>query len=82
VLKPEHDFSGMLTRVIEPKGGPGIELATLEDAARFMGKMRPFRQARPHWDHAAELVLKAATTERRKDVAAGNRSDGTRIAHG
>jgi hypothetical protein len=37
-------------------------MATLEDAARFMGKMRPFRQQWPHWDYAAELVLIAATT--------------------
>jgi len=34
VPKPEkHDFSLKLARVIEPKGGPGVELATLEDAA-------------------------------------------------
>src|SRR5215471_13344366 len=38
-----------LTRVIEPKEAPGVELTTLEDAARFMGKMRPFRQRWPHW---------------------------------
>ena len=31
------------TRVIEPTGGPGAELATLEDAARFIGLMRPLR---------------------------------------
>ena len=54
--------SSSRTRVIEPKEGPGVELATLEDAARFMGHMRPWRQARPHWDYAAELVLVAATT--------------------
>jgi len=60
VPKPQkHDFSLELTRVIEPKGGPGVELATLEDAARFMGKMRPFRQ---RWEYAAELVLVAANT--------------------
>jgi hypothetical protein len=58
VPKPQkHDFSLKLTRVIEPKGGPGVELATLEDAARFMGKMQPFRQRWPHRDYAAELVL-------------------------
>jgi hypothetical protein len=58
VPKPQkQDFSLELTRVIEPKGGPGVELATLEDAARFMGKMQPFRQRWPHWDYAAELVL-------------------------
>jgi hypothetical protein len=39
VTKPQkHDFSLKLTRVIEPKGGTGVELATLEDAARFMGE--------------------------------------------
>jgi hypothetical protein len=36
----------------------------------LMGHMRPWRQARPYWDYAAALVLKAATTGRRKDVAA------------
>ena len=40
-------------------------MATLEDAARFMGEMRAFRQAWPHWDYAAELVLVAATTGKR-----------------
>ena len=67
--KPQkHDFSLELTRVIEPKGGPGVELATLEDAARFMGKMRPFRQRWPHWDYAVELMLVAATTGEEADI--------------
>ena len=35
-----HDFKLALTRVIEPTGGPGAELATLEDAARFIGSAR------------------------------------------
>jgi hypothetical protein len=69
VPKPEkHDFSLELTRVIEPKEGPGVELATLEDAARLMGHMRPWRQTRPHWDYAAELVLIAATTGEEADI--------------
>jgi hypothetical protein len=69
VSKPQkHDFRLKLTRVIEPKGGPGVELITLGDAARFIGKMRPFRQAWPHWDYAAELVLIAATTCRKGDI--------------
>jgi hypothetical protein len=59
----KHDFSLKLTRVIERKGG-----STLEDAARFMGKMRPFRQRWPHWDYAAELVLVAATTGQEADI--------------
>jgi hypothetical protein len=67
VTKPQkHDFSLKLTRVIEPKGGTGVELATLEDAARFMGNMRPWRQV--HWEYAAELVLIAATTAEEADI--------------
>jgi hypothetical protein len=57
-----------LSRVIEPTGGPGVELATLEDAARFVALLRPFRQARPHWDFAAELLLKAAETGEESDI--------------
>src|SRR5215813_1310268 len=43
-MSEAHDFKLALTRVIEPTGGPGAELATLEDAARFIGLMRPWRQ--------------------------------------
>ena len=53
VMLPAYGFKLALTRVIEPKEGPGVELATLEDAARFMGHMQPWKQARPHWDYAA-----------------------------
>ena len=67
-MSEAHDFKLALTRVIEPTGGPGAELVTLEDAARFMGKMRPFRQRGPHWDYAAELVLIAATTGEEADI--------------
>jgi hypothetical protein len=48
------NFKLALTRAIEPTRGPGVELATLEDAARFVVLMTPWRQARPHWDFAAE----------------------------
>jgi len=65
-----YDFKLALTRVIEPTGGPGAELATLEDAARFVGLMRPWRQARPHWDYAAELLLKAAGTKAEENIEA------------
>ena len=67
-MAPAYDFKLALTRVIEPTGGPGAELATLEDAARFVGPMRPRRQARPHWDFAAELLLKAAQTKEGSDI--------------
>ena len=44
-------------------------MVTLEDAARFVGLMRPWRQARPHWDFAAGLLLKAAQTKEESDIA-------------
>jgi hypothetical protein len=64
------DFSHRLARAIEPTGGPGVELATLEDAARFVGLLRPWRQAWPHWDYAAELLLKAAESRKKSDIEA------------
>jgi hypothetical protein len=67
-MAPAYDFKLALTRVIEPTGGPGAELATLEDAARFVGLLRPLRQARPHWDFAAELLLKAARSKEGSDI--------------
>ena len=64
------NFKLALTRTIKPTAGPAVELATLEDAARFIALMKPFRQARPHWDSAAELLLTAAETGKRRDVEA------------
>jgi hypothetical protein len=51
------DFPRKLARPIEPTGGP--ELETLEDAVRFIGLLKPWRQARPYWDHCAGEILKA-----------------------
>ena len=45
-------------------------MAILEDAARFVGHMRPWRQVRPHWDFAAELLLRAAQTREEEDIEA------------
>jgi hypothetical protein len=45
----------------------GVELVTLEDAACVVVACR---RARPHWDFAAELLLKAAETGKRRDVEA------------
>jgi hypothetical protein len=69
-MPPAYDFKLALTRVIEPTGGPGAELATIEDAARFVGLMKPWRHSRPHWDFAAELLLKAAATREEGDIEA------------
>jgi hypothetical protein len=62
------NFKLALTRTIEPTGGPGVELLTIEDAARFLGNMKPWRQARLHWDFAAELLLTAAQTRKETDI--------------
>ena len=73
------NFKLALTRAIEPTGSPGfevIELATLEDASRFVALLRSWRQARPHWDFAAELLLKAAEIGYRDS----DRADGARVA--
>jgi hypothetical protein len=62
------NFKLALTRVIVPTGGPGAE--TLEDAARFVGPLRSWRQGRRYWDFAAELLLRAAEIGKRRDVEA------------
>ena len=67
-MAPAYDFKLALTRVIEPTGEPRAKLATLEDAARFVGLMRSWRQARPHWDFATGLLLKAAQTKEESDI--------------
>ena len=67
-MPPAYDFKLALTRVIKPAGGPGVEPATLEDAALFVGRMKTWGQARPHWDFAAELLLKAAETRKESDI--------------
>jgi hypothetical protein len=66
---PKADFRNR--PVIEPVGGPSHELVTLAHVASFIGHMHPRRQARPVWEHAAELLLTAATTGKRADIAAG-----------
>ena len=63
-------FRRKLAHPSEPKIRPGAILETLEDCAKFMGHMRRWRQARPHWEFAAELILKAAKSGRRSDVDA------------
>jgi hypothetical protein len=62
------NFKLALTRVIVPTGGPAAELTTLEDAARCVGLLLSWRQGRPHWDFAAELLLRAAETGKRRDL--------------
>ena len=76
--------------MIEPTGGPGVELTTLADAARFVGLLRSWRQAWPHWDYAAGLLLRAAATGKLADIEAATAQmeraydvmDGFEMPHG
>ena len=67
------DFTCKLARPIEPTGGPGTLLETLEDAARFIGLMKRWRQARPYWDHCAGEILKAAESGKSADIVEATR---------
>ena len=53
---------------------PAAELETLADAAQLISDLEEFRQARPVWDRAAEMILLAATTGRNADIAEATRS--------
>jgi hypothetical protein len=68
------DFKRLLAHPISPAGGPRVLLATLEDAAKFIGLMEPWRQARPYWDRCAGEILKAAKTGVRSDIVEATRS--------
>jgi hypothetical protein len=39
-----------------------VQLDALADAAHLVADLDQFRQARPVWDRAAEMILVAATT--------------------
>lgn len=68
------DFKRLLAHPIKPTGGPVVLLVTLEDAAKFIGLMEPWRQARPYWDRCAGEILKAARTGKRSDIVEATRS--------
>jgi hypothetical protein len=57
----------MLTR------GRGSHLVTLMDAAILIRDLEPWRSARPVWDRAAGLILLAAETRKRADIAEATR---------
>jgi len=48
------------------------------DAAILIGDLEPLRQARPVWDRAAEMILLAATTGAKADIAKATRQTGRR----
>jgi len=63
------DLTSRLARPIVLTGGPRSCLETLQDAALLIRDLEPFRQARPVWDRAAEMILIAGETGKRADVA-------------
>jgi glutamine amidotransferase PdxT len=67
------DLSLPLAHAITLTRGPRSHLATLMDAAILIRDLEPFRQTRPAWDRAAGLILLAATTRTRADVAEATR---------
>jgi hypothetical protein len=79
---PEFDFKVALTRTIEPTGGPGIELATLADAARFVGHrtdeaVAPSATALGFCSRAA---IEGRGDEGRERRRSRNGADGARVA--
>jgi hypothetical protein len=63
------DLSRKLAHSIKPTGGPAAQLETLADAAQLIADLEQFRQARPVWDRCAEMLLRAARTGRKADIA-------------
>ena len=67
------DLSTPLAYPIILTAGPRSHLVTLMDAAILIRDMEPFRQARPVWDRAAEMILLAASSGDAPDVAEATR---------
>jgi hypothetical protein len=67
------DLSLPLAQPITLTRGPRSHLVTLMDAAVLIRDLEPFRQARPVWDRAAEMILVAGTTRKPGDVQEATR---------
>ena len=71
---PERpDLTLPLAHPITITRGPASHLVTLMDAAILIRGLEPWRQARPVWDRAAGLILLAAETRKRDDIAEATR---------
>jgi hypothetical protein len=70
---PLPDLTLPLAQPITLTHGPRSYLVTLMDAAILIRDMESFRQARPVWDRAAEMILLAAETRKRADIAEATR---------
>jgi hypothetical protein len=67
------DLSLQLAQPITLTRGPRSHLVTLMDAAILIRDLEQFRQARPVWDRAAEMILLAGTTRTRDDITEATR---------
>jgi hypothetical protein len=67
------DLTLPLAQPITLTRGPRSHLVTLMDAAILIRDLEPFRQARPVWDRAAEMILLAGTTGEPTDVVEATR---------
>jgi hypothetical protein len=67
------DLTLPLAQPMTLTGGPRSHLVTLMDAAILIRELEPWRQARPVWDRAAGLILFAAETGKRADIAEATR---------
>jgi hypothetical protein len=61
--------------------GPRSHLVTLMDAAILIRDLDQFRQARPVWDRAAEMILLAGTTGRAADIREATRQMLVALSH-
>jgi hypothetical protein len=67
------DLTLPLDQPITLSRGPRSHLVTLMDAAIRIRDLEQFRQARPVWDRAAEMILIAGTTRKPDDVQEATR---------
>jgi hypothetical protein len=79
--QPNPDLTLPLARPITLTRGPRSHIVTLMDAAILIRDLEPFRQARPVWDRAAEMILIAATTGKRDDIAEATRQMLVALGH-
>jgi hypothetical protein len=57
-------------RAIVPPGGPGVELATLADAARFVALLRPFSPSATALEFCSRVASEGRRDRKRRDVEA------------
>jgi hypothetical protein len=75
------DLTLPLAQPITLTRGPRSHLVTLMDAAILIRDLDRFRQARPVWDRAAEMILLAGMTREATDVQEATRQLHVALSH-